>query len=256
MTRKRGVFGDAVMVVGLAAAAGAYILSVAVTGSYLPPGPVAFGEEVAAMQVVDSRAVMLHGADVGEVVMGETVLLRIRTAAGGYSSAQRAVIVADRLQQIIGSGVQPGEVYAGMVDGSAAVLAGGELIVTADRAHARINGTTPGQLATTWASNIASALGGEPGESQLSVSVWRPTEPYGDKDVPIISLGRGIRVGVARVSGPESKLGLVKAVAQIESRLARFGDVEIYVPISTEVPGKTIDRINECAVVGLADLKL
>ena len=102
----------------------------------------------------------------------------------------------------------------------------------------------------------AGSLGGEPGESQLSVSVWRPTEPYGDKDVPIISLGRGIRVGVARVSGPESKLGLVKAVAQIESRLAKFGDVEIYVPISTEVPGKTIDRINECAVVGLADLKL
>ena len=69
-------------------------------------------------------------------------------------------------------------------------------------------------------------------------------------------MGRGIRVGMARVAGPRSKVGQVQAVAQIESRLSEFGDVEIYVPISTQVPGKSLDRVNECAVVGLADLKI
>ena len=261
MTRKRGVFGDAVMVVGLAAAAGAYILSVAVTGSYLPPGTVAVGEEIAATQVVDSRAVMLQGVDVGEVVMGEMVPLRIRTAAGGYSSAQRAAIVANRLQQMVTAGLQPGQVHAGMMAGSTVVMAGDQLIVTADREHARLNDTAPEDLAIAWAENIANALGGEPGEPQLvayspEASEWRPAEPYQHKDVPVISMGRGIRVGMARVAGPRSKVGQVQAVAQIESRLSEFGDVEIYVPMSTKVPGKSLDRVNECAVVGLADLKI
>ena len=262
MKDKRVVRQDALLLAIFAIAVATYLLSVALTGNYAPlSSPALAQEEVAQPMVVDSRALMLNGVEVGEVTMAEDVLLRIRTAAGGYSSEQRAVIVADRLQQMVTAGLQPGQVHAGMMAGSTVVMAGDQLIVTADREHARLNATAPGNLAISWAENIANALGGEPGEPQLvayfpQASEWRPAEPYQHKDVPVISMGRGIRVGMARVAGPQSKVRQVQAVAQIESRLAEFGDVEIYVPISTQVPGKSLDRVNECAVVGLADLKI
>ena len=262
MKGKRVIRQDALLLAVFAIAVATYLLSVALTGNYAPlPSAALAQEELAQPMVVDSRALMLNGGEVGEVTMADDVLLRIRTAAGGYSADQRAVIVADRLQQMVTAGLQPDQVHAGTMGGSSVVMAGDQLIVTADRAHARLNDTAPDDLAIAWAENIANALGGEPGEPQLvasspEASEWRPAEPYQHKDVPVLSMGRGLRAGMARVAGPQSKVGQVQAVAQLESRLGDFGDVEIYVPISTKVPGKSLDRVNECAVVGLADLKI
>ena len=261
--RSKCVVGqDALLLAIFAIAVAAYLLSVALTGNYAPlSSPALAQEEVAQSMVVDSRTVRLNGVEVGEVTIAEEVLLRIRTAAGSHSVGERARLVADRLQQMVTAGLQPGQVHAGMMAGSAAVMAGDQLIITAYSEQARLNATAPGNLAIAWARNIANALGGDPGEPQLSAYLapareWRPAEPYDDKDVPVISVGRGVRIGMARVAGPRSKVRQVQAVAQLESRLAQFGDVEIYVPISTQVPGKRLDRVNECAVVGLADLKI
>ncbi len=85
---------------------------------------------------------------------------------------------------------------------------------------------------------------------------WQPSEPYKDKIVPIISIGEGKRIGVARINGPSSKVAQVQAVAQLETSYKDMLDIEIYVPISTKVPGRTLSRIQGVGVTGVGDLRL
>ncbi len=256
MVGKKLSAGDRLLLAAFVAAGALFVLSGVYSGSPVaaPSAAYAEGEGTVPVNVV--------GGEGGEVTVNGNVALRIRVSAGGLSAEERAVVVRDRLQDLLNGGIEPSDVHAGMIRGQAAVMAGAEIIVTVDSTHARLNSTTPAKLATVWARNVAGAMGGEPGASTVTsdaaqtVTQWRPAEPYSDKDVPIISIGRGIRIGMARVTGPRSKVRTVQAVAQLESRLAKFGDVEIYVPISTKTPGKTLDRVKECAVVGLAALKL
>ncbi len=259
MSWKRQKAGDALLLLGVVAAAAVFALSVVYSGSLLPVTSPAHAEAAGDGQYPTHT---IGGTD-GEVVINGDVVLRMRAAAGGYTPEQRADIIRERLRMLVDAGIEPSGIYAGMMRSFPAVMAGDALIITADADHARMNRSSQAKLAEEWAANIAGALGGAPGPSEL-VTVpdaaapgdWVPAEPYNDKDVPIISLGRGQRVGMARVTGPASKVRLVQAVVQIESNLQKFGDVEVYVPISTSVPGTTLDRVNECAVVGLADIGL
>lgn len=81
---------------------------------------------------------------------------------------------------------------------------------------------------------------------------WTPPEPYDQKNVPIVSIGEGIRVGMAQVKGPRSRVAQVKAVALVETSFKRALEIEIYVPISTSVPGKSLARVQGVGVVGVA----
>ncbi len=259
MVWRRPRVKDGLLLMGLIAAAALFALSAVYSGSPVPVSSPAYAEADAGQQATTH---VVSGTG-GEVAIDGSVVIRMRAPAGGYSADERAEIIRERLRALVAAGIEPEGVYAGMMRGFPAVMAGDSLIITADAEHARMNRSTQAQLAEEWATRVASALGGEPGESELTTPItqpgdgaWVPTEPYEDKDVPIISLGRGKRVGMARVTGPTSKVKLVQAVVQIESNLQKFGDVEVYVPISTEVPGSTIDRVNECAVVGLADIGL
>jgi len=249
---------DKLLVVALALSGLIFALSVVCCGSYVPAAGPAYGDDA----TTEEEQVYTIGGEGGEVSINGNVVLRLRVGAGGFTAEERALIIRQRLSNVVLAGIEPSGVRAGIVRGQPAVVAGDAIIITADAEHARLNSTTQAQLAAAWARNVAGALGGEPGAPTPDVDFeearpdWRPSEPYKDKDVPVISIGRGIRVGMARVTGPTSKVNTVKAVAQLESRLQKFGDVEIYVPISTETPGKSLDRVNECAVVGLADLKL
>jgi len=258
MTGKKLSARDMLLLAAVVVSGALFVLSGVYSGSLVPAPSAAYADD----EDTATAPANVVGGEGGEVMVNGNVALRIRTSAGGLSAAERAVVVRDRLQDLLNSGIEPSDVHAGMIRGQAAVMAGDEIIVTVDSTHARLNSTTPAKLANEWAANVAHAMGGEPGASTVvsdaaqTVAEWQPSEPYSDKEVPIISIGRGIRIGIARVSGPSSQVRTVQAVAQLESRLQKFGDVEIYVPISTKTPGKTLDRVNECAVVGLADLKL
>ena len=108
----------------------------------------------------------------------------------------------------------------------------------------------------------------EPGEEQppagdeeaeeptVAVEEWQPEEPYKDKIVPIVSFGEGARLGIARVNGPQSAVDQVQAVAQLETSYKDYVDIEIYVPISTKVPGRTLDRVQGVGVTGVGDLRI
>ncbi len=81
-----------------------------------------------------------------------------------------------------------------------------------------------------------------------------------NKFVPIISVGKGTRVGVARVSGPARSVEDVRAVAMIEGRFQNRFRVNAMVPVATEPKrdddGKRLNRVQDVAVTGLGNYRL
>ena len=251
------------------------------------------------------------GQEVGEVLVGGTVVLRIRTAADGMTPSQRATDIAQRLDAAIVAGLRPADVHPGTLGADAVIVVGETLLVTASAAEAQASTSTPVNLVSSWATNIAHALGGEPGETTAyeaqggtttppadntppatnppadnnppatnppadnnppatdppadtappapvdpaSNGGWTPPEPYKDKFVPILSLGQGKRIGVARVSGPASRIDVVQAVGQLETKWRGALEINVYVPISTREPGRRISRVQACSVTALGDLE-
>lgn len=97
-----------------------------------------------------------------EVLVNNCVVLRIRTAAGGYSPWQRGQIVAARLQAVLAAGVDPNSILPGFENKEAVVRAGTTLLVTADQGSVKANQTPAPYLALAWANNIRTSLGVEP----------------------------------------------------------------------------------------------
>ncbi|MBW3624445.1 MAG: hypothetical protein KY468_13650, partial [Armatimonadetes bacterium] len=159
---------------------------------------------------VDSRSRILGGREVGEVLVNDEVVFRIRSAAGGLTAPQRAEAVAERLAQMVNSGkLSPNDVRLSTMNGERVLVANGDLLITADRFHADVNRTTPTRLAQNWQSNVVTALGGtvarapgQPGRfGAASLEDVRPD--LRSKLVPILSVGTGVRIGMAQVTGPE-----------------------------------------------------
>lgn len=169
----------------------------------------------------------------GEVLVNGAVVMRIRSAAGGYSATERAQAVAGRLNGALQAGVTWQDFRVTEINREMAVATvEDDLIITADRFHAQVNGTTPTLLARAWHSNLVQALGGETApEAPVSPEVdW---ERQDDKIVPIFSIGTpGVSIGAARVVGPKVEVGKVKAVAQIEAEFKDVVRARIYVPVS------------------------
>ncbi len=187
----------------------------------------------------------LQGTPVGEVRMGDQVIFRIRTSAGGYTPYQRAQSVADRLNALDDT-LKSEDITTGYVNGQQVVMAKKQIVVTADVAHARLNGTTSTALASLWAKRLENAVTG------TAVA----DAPVSEKVVPILSIGSGTRVGGALVEGTSDKLAQVVAVAQVEGQFGNAVRVRILVPVSTENVVSNIRRVPGTSVAGLVDIKL
>lgn len=219
---------------------------------------------------VASRARTLTDRQEGEVLIGDRVVIRVRTGAGGLSAAERADLMARRLKELVDRGAGPSDVTTSSLGGEAVVLVKGELVATADRFHADVNGTTPRRLAESWASNIRQALkadtkvaAGQPlqagtatGPEWSSQPPRQIEEPVDNKIVPILSGGNGLRVGVARVSGPAREVAQVKAVAQLEDEFRKIARVRVWVPVSSEDVIRQIRRVDRVSVTAFADVRL
>lgn len=102
-----------------------------------------------------------QGLLAGEVLVDAKPLLRLHTAAGGFTPKKRAQLVARRLNHAMECGLTSRDLRVASRNGETVVLAGTVLLVTADRAEARSNRIAPHELARIWRDRLASALSGE-----------------------------------------------------------------------------------------------
>lgn len=109
---------------------------------------------------VSSRSTTIAGSAIDEVLINDRPVLRLRRAAGGISASERAAIVAARLQSMVARGLKPVELAVLARNGEMAIEWKGELLVTVDANHARVNNTTPGELARKWLQLLAQGLSG------------------------------------------------------------------------------------------------
>ena len=193
-----------------------------------------------------AQAGTINGSPIGDVLVGDTIVFRLRTPAGGLSPYERAQQVAGRLNLMLNNSLQPSDIRTGRVNGQQVVMAKGEVLVTADQEHARINGTTPRGLANQWALRL---------ENSVSARQIQDT-PTSQKVVPIISVGSGLRVGGALVTGSQSSLRQVVAVAQVEGQFGNAVRVRALIPVSTENVIQNIRRVPQTSVIGLVDIPL
>jgi hypothetical protein len=202
---------------------------------------------------IDVRKSMDGDNEVGELLVGEQVTIQFRGHTEKLTPYERAVVVAERLK----AQIKPRDkmaVSTGLIDGEHVVLVNKAAVATAVPGDGP-EGMTEREVAQTWAEALAGVLGVElvpPEEARP----WQPDEPYADKIVPIISLGKGRQIGAARVNGPETAVGRTQAVVQIETRMLNWFEVQVYVPISTKVPGAKLARVQGVAVTAVGDFRL
>ncbi|NLA57984.1 MAG: septal ring lytic transglycosylase RlpA family protein [Firmicutes bacterium] len=139
---------------------------IASLGGRLVGGLYLVGDTVMASESIGVRQARVAGREVGEVLINGQVVLRVRTSAGGLSPFQRAAIIGGRLASCTGDAYLPDSILPDVVNGNIAVSWRGDLIVTVDADHARLNYTTQYLLAKVWANNMRRALGCGPVPSE------------------------------------------------------------------------------------------
>ncbi len=251
----------------------------------LDPGAAAYAENATySGPAATAEQVTLDGEEQGIVVLGANQPLHVQTSLGGLSGYQRALQVADRLNSCLADGLQGEQVQTQQVDGAWVVAGGATSLITVNQEEADRWGLTAAELAEIWAVNLQITVdaawetpaGEQPAEEQPAEQPpaeeqpaeqpaeqaeeqsgeWQPPEPYQDKIVPLLSIGEGKRIGIARINGPSSAVAQVQAVAQLETSYKNTLDVEVYIPISTKVPGQTLSRIQGVGVTGVGDLRI
>ncbi len=114
---------------------------------------------------VSYRSADRDGTRVAEVVIGERVVIVLRTAAGGYTPLERAEIVASRLRSALDASVEYYDLEASPLASGHGVYVNDQLIVAVYDAEADAHAATTEALAALWRDNIVIALGGEVSET-------------------------------------------------------------------------------------------
>jgi len=204
---------------------------------------------------VNSRTMTLNGQSVGEVLVGNNVVLRIREAAGGYTAGQRAGVVATRLTSYLSQGMSWQSLSVGTFNNQTALLMGNNLLVTADPREAALNGDTPLQLADAWLGNTTDALRGVTASAVAgSTESWPDWTNATTKIVPIISAGTpGLQLGAAQVTGPKERVDTVKAVLELDLVFQKTARIMVFIP-STQIA--SLKRVQGVAVSALLQYRL
>ena len=95
------------------------------------------------------------------VFIGGTPIMRVRVAAAGYTTEQRASAIQERLNRILAHGpTLPSDITVSPIGTEAVVRVKGRLLFTADMATAHYNKATPLALANQWADHLRAVLPG------------------------------------------------------------------------------------------------
>lgn len=243
---------------------------------------------------VSYRSADRDGARVAEVLIGEQAVIVLRTSAGGFTSLERAEIVANRLRSAMAASTEYYDLQAAPLDSGHGVYMNDQLIVAVYEPEASAHGATTEALAILWRDNIVVALGGEiveeppaelppaelppaeeppleapPAEQppaaepvETPAEVQAADEPpavdwvgSAQKTVPVFSAENdGLRLGVAQVAGSASQVAKVKGVAELRLNFRNVGRVYVYIPVSSI--STKLDRVQGVSVWALAGLKV
>ncbi|HOF88015.1 MAG TPA: hypothetical protein PLZ36_07915 [Armatimonadota bacterium] len=204
---------------------------------------------------VSARATTLNGQPVGEVLVGDTVVVRIRGSVGGFTEGERAQIVASRLQNALAQGHTWEELRTERAGNQYIVYLGTAMLVTADPRAARLQGMTAPQLASQWQGNLQTALRAVGGPVVAGAQEsWPAWTNVGNKIVPIVSAGSpGVRLGAAQVIGPQERINQVEAVFQVDLEFQRAARARVFIP-SSSLTG--LNRVQGTAVSALLQYEL
>jgi hypothetical protein len=274
MLRAMTMAGVAIAVVAVAFTAGR------VARHFVAPPAMAWADEAQAPQLeATAEKVAEGGADRGQVSINGAPVFTLQVESGGLSAYERAMIAANRLNKAFVAGSKPDDFGGQVIQGTECVVAGNDLIVTVDDGDAAPLGKDKAQVAEDWAAAIRTKMRDVLGEPQPGAETPAPAEAppatgeqpqpaaaggggdilppeeQGQKIVPIISVGQGLQIGAAMVKGPKRLTERVQAVAELEGKFKDFVQLEIYVPISTRTPGKSLDRVQGVGVYAVAAYK-
>jgi len=247
----------------MAAAIGAVIFTSTTLWSQPPPVmPPVFVPQVT------TRVVTIGDTADNEVLVGDVVVLRIRQPAGGYTAAERASVVAGRLATLLGEGYTWDDIVVGQVNNEIALLMGGNLLVTVDSAHARLNNSSPLALAYIWQNNTQAALrhiapnivvgasraAGMSLVANTIAEVWPEWHDTNTRIVPIIAVGTpGVSLGAAQVTGPANRVNQVDAVLQLDATFRNTARIYAFIPSASLT---SVDRVQGVAVTALLNYNL
>ena len=233
---------------------------------------------------VSYRSADRDGARVAEVLIGEQAVIVLRTSAGGFTSLERAEIVANRLRSAMAASTEYYDLQAAPLDSGHGVYMNDQLIVAVYEPEASAHGATTEALAILWRDNIVVALGGEiveeppaelppaelppaeeppleapPAEQPPAVEpVETPAEVQAADEPPAVdwvgSANDGLRLGVAQVAGSASQVAKVKGVAELRLNFRNVGRVYVYIPVSSI--STKLERVQGVSVWALAGLKV
>jgi|GEM_PF-1925613 len=239
---------------------------------------------------VSFRSAERDGSRVAEVLIGDRIVIVLRTTAAGYTPLERAEIIANRLRASMPEDVNAEDVQVASIESGQGLYVSDQLIVAIYEPEADAHKATPRALAELWRDNVLAALGYEaasptgaepaapaaaegeeaeegaeaepateamPSESPEATTESKEFDWTGtaQKWVPIFSVERaGLRLGMAQVAGPPVQVDQVKGVYQLRLDFKSIGRVYAYVPVSTI--STKIDRVQGVSVWALADIEV
>jgi hypothetical protein len=190
--------------------------------------------------------------------------MRIPASADGRSPAQRANIIADRLNGAFASGMSWKDTRVAMVNKDWTVGLGNTVIATADSTSACMSGLSTSQLANRWARRTVVALGGKPrmiaaqlnpvrmkvaGSKQQigSTSIWSTAST---KSVPLINASDGTEMGTATIAGMQRNLKMANDVMVYKESV---GDATVWSFVATTQPASCgpVTRVPGVGLVGV-----
>lgn len=161
---------------------------------------------------IDTQMRTVNGKTLALVTINDQPALSLRLAAGDIGPQERAQVVAERLNALVGAGLQPGELQARPAEERAwQVKARGEILVLIPRAEALAQQSGAEELARRWVVVLRRLLA----QPALSLSARRLVVPLGETRV--VSVGGAARADDVRAR--ESDRDTAQAVYDPARRL-------------------------------------
>ncbi|MEA3247530.1 MAG: hypothetical protein U9Q74_15360 [Gemmatimonadota bacterium] len=188
-----------------ALAAGAFWLGTR-TNEALGSGPAVAHADTAA-PTVQAQENEIEGQAVGEVIVNERPVIRMRTDAGGFTAAERATIVAERLRDWVSGSFSPYDIKVRQGEyGAAELRAHGNMIVTVNPQEAAALGSTATGLANAWRDNIMLALGvAHANLPEYDTGAETPGTAVAEGGEEVSAAGEGVAEAGEQVAGGEGE---------------------------------------------------